>query len=668
MKTTLLLKKMACVVAALLLGATAFAQNGWNAHQVKNRTKDAPAAIAPKAISDDIVLLGYAHGWETQIYQGDGFSNEKGGKIGAAILITKDMLKPYVGANVVGIRIGWNGFDFNTNKVVTGECDAFISKGINGEEIATKHTPLDFEWNVVELDNPIAITEDVTDLFVGMYAEIPAGIICIPTLNAYPQPNSCYLWDEGDVAGDGSKNWYDGSKDFRPLAFQLIVEDTDGRLANVAIVGSMFSEEICVVGQNAPVNVSIRNGGTTDISKLEVTSYYGDKSEAVAFNLSRAIAWDESSSALIPVRCYGTGTHQIAITKINGVAVESPMRYDVPLIGIPEAAAQAHKFRPLLEWFVSENDYRTPQYTDELLLPGLAEYPDQITLVSQHADDKFMTTGEENTYDDASVMLLDYMNQDSASVSLPCQMLNRTRYTNYYLDLSTIASSPAFSALYPMFSVPIYAEMLKLPTFASVNAAGTLEGQKIKITVSGNIAENVLPAGEKLNLTVYLMEKDVLTDSQIFWSDKEEDEYEGEFTHPNVIRELVTPFYGMQLENAAGAFEKTFEVDLSGTDYDKSKLSVVAFLNRDIKNGNLHAQVINSAEAPVIDPTGIQSVENGSGVTVESRNGRFQASRGTVEVYTSDGRRVANSSLNAGVYLVKVTADGYATVRKMIVK
>lgn len=638
-------------MAAVVIGTAVFAQNNWYAHRAAKQTHPATATKAEP--TGECLFVTYSPGYQGTIYPGDGFTFNEACRVGAGVYFPKSMTAPYAGARIVGLRLGWN----DTESTATYE--GFLTKGINGEEIATKETTVNFGWNNLFFDEPLVIPEGGEDLFGGFYVDVNTGVCCIPTLFPEKTPNSCYLWHEGDLLPDGGKAWLDLSLEFRPLAVQLIVEDTDGSLAHFALINSVRAEEISTIGTNGTASLSVSNLGTDDIRSIDVATRFGEQTSSMPITLSSVLVAGDTKTISVPVWCFGTGTHAVYISKINDEANNHLQECEVNLIGVPESVAAEYDHRPLIEWFVSENNYKAANYTDEVLMPAYEKYSDRMTLVSQHLDDQFMT-GE----DDAVKMLLDYVHNDSSEVSVPCVMINRAHYA---ANIVASANTPAFPVLFPQFAEMLYENVLEHPTFAGIEAEAKLENGKIHVNVSGHIAEGVMPENEPLYLTVYLMEKNVVSDSQLFWDDKEEEAHSGTYTHPNILREKLTPFYGRQLESNSGDFSAEFDTETDPS-YNTDNLSVVAFINRGLANGNFSAQVINSTEAPVIDPTGIHNADCGNGIAVESRNGSFHADRGTVEVYTSDGRRVANRRLDAGVYLVKVTADGRSTVRKMFVK
>lgn len=53
------------------------------------------------------VYVGYAK-YDDQIWEYDGLSLQFDAKVGCAIRLTKDMIAPYIGGSIVGMRVGWD--------------------------------------------------------------------------------------------------------------------------------------------------------------------------------------------------------------------------------------------------------------------------------------------------------------------------------------------------------------------------------------------------------------------------------------------------------------------------------------------------------------------------------------------------------------------------------
>ena len=159
-----------------------------------------------------------------------------------------------------------------------------------------------------------------------------------------------------------------------------------------------------------------------------------------------------------------------------------------------------------------------------------------------------------------------------------------------------VATGPMFPVLLEPFASPAYEAALALPTFVSVTASGKLQDDlsTVDIQVSGDVATGILPEGEEPRVTVYLMERDVYSDSQLFWTDKENEEHMGEYTHANVIREILSNIEGDEI-TAGGDFQKTYQAEID-PNWTLENLYLVAFVHRDGKKGAKYMHVFNSCE------------------------------------------------------------------------
>ena len=122
------------------------------------------------------------------------------------------------------------------------------------------------------------------------------------------------------------------------------------------------------------------------------------------------------------------------------------------------------------------------------------------------------------------------------------------------------------------------------------------------------------------------MERDVESDSQLFWNEDEKAEYAGVFTHPNVIREIMTPVEGIAIE-AGGTIKETVETTLDPT-WNLENLYLVALVHRDGKLGGKRMHVFNTAEGTITEATGIVSplgeTEEGAGAIYNIAGQRLQ--------------------------------------------
>ena len=546
--------------------------------------------------------VGYAS-HNDLIYEYDGLSLDHDAKVGCAIVITRDMLKPYIGGTIKGMRVGWD------TSSQTGSYEGFVRNTFNGENLTTGKATVRYSysdsnpgWNNMTLAD-YDIPEDVEQLVVGFTTTLKKDVCAIPTLYPHNIPNSCYLWTEGDVDEEGNPVWTD-MKDRGILPIELIIHDTKGTFNFLPAITLLTINDVYQTEKAGDFLLRIKNNGSLAIKNMEITSRQGEQTWSQTITTSIAIGVT-TKPFLAPIYCFKSGDLELSITKINGTELANPVKRTVNVIGVPKNVASQYKRRPLVEYYESENNYMSARYYDEIVEPGMANYTTKMTLVCQHLDDQFMT-GD----DDATVLALQLCDNDSSQVSIPAMTIDRSMATDNISFQQSFTYNPMFAVLYEPYASQTYAAALTHPTFVNVNANGELkpDGENIEVNVGGDIAAGIMPEGEKPRLTVYLMEKFVDSDSQLFWTDKEKEASMGHYTHANVIREILTAPEGDEV-NAEGEIKAGYATTMA-PDWNKENLYIVAFVHRDGKLGGKHMQVFNSCTGKIVDTTGIIEVES----------------------------------------------------------
>ena len=548
------------------------------------------------------VYVGYAK-YEDQIWEYDGLSLDRNATVGCAILLTRDMLEPYIGGTITGMRVGWD------TSQRTGSYTGFVRRTFNGEDLtSSRATTVKYDycasapgWNNLTLTQ-WEIPEDVDQLVVGFTTKLTKGVCSIPILSPKNTKNSCYLWVDGENDIMGNPVWSD-MKDRGILPILLIIKDSKGEFNFLPVITSCTGNSIVQTENASDCLLRIKNLGSQAIKSVEVTSTQGEQTYSKKVTLSKAIGPScSSSSILMPLYCFHSGDVELSITKVNDNPVNTPTKQTLNVLGVSKDVASRYLRRPLVEYYESENNYMSPRYYDEIVQPSLRSKLGKMTFVCQHLDDQFMT-GD----DDATHLALQLCNNDSASVSIPAMTIDRATCTGNISFQQNANIYSMFSVLYEPYASQAYNAALEAPTFVEINTSGKL-GEDLETTdveVSGEIAEGVLPDGEHLKVTVYLMEHDVFSDSQLFWTDKEKVESEGEYTHANVIREILSDRDGDELP-ASGDFQKTYQTTIA-PEWTKENLYLVAFAHRNGEKGGLYMQVLNSAEGELEMPVGIHN-------------------------------------------------------------
>ena len=551
------------------------------------------------------VYAGYAK-YDDYIYEYDGIYLDHTATVGCAILLTKDMIAPYVGGTITGMRVGWGTSER------TGTFQGFVRRSFNGEDLTTGKATVSYSyssstpgWNNMTLTK-YEITEDIDQLAVGFTTKVNKNEYAIPTLYPHGTPNSCWLWVDGDYDADGKPRWVD-MKEMGILAIQLVIQDSKGTFNFLPVITMMTDNGIYQTEKAGDVLMRIKNQGSQAIKNVEITSRQGEDTWSKVINASVGTG-KESSVFLAPLYCFRSGDVELSITKVNGNELANPVKRTVKqVIGVPSTIASKYKRRPLVEYYESENSYMSPRYYDDYVEPLMANFSTKTTFVCQHLDDQFMT-GD----DDATALALALCDKDSSSISIPSMSFDRSMGTENYLIQARTTFTPMFS-VYTTDGASYFNQAINgaitRPTFVSVNAEGSLKEdcETIEINVGGEVASGVMPEGEKPRLTVYLMEKYVDTDSQLFWTEKEKEETMGHYTHANIIREILSDPEGDEI-NSEGDIAKTYTTTIA-PEWKKDDLYLVAFVHRDGKLGGKRMHVFNSCKGSIDMSNGIEAVQ-----------------------------------------------------------
>ena len=582
------------------------------------------------------VYVGYAK-YDDQIWEYDGLSLQFNAKVGCAIRLTREMLAPYIGGTITGMRVGWD------TSSQTGTYEGFVRNDFNGENLTSGKATVRYSysdsypgWNNMTLTS-YEIPEDVNQLIVGFTTKLKKDVCAIPTLYPHGTPNSCFLWVEGDNDEEGNPRWVD-MNDRGILPILLVIKDSKGTFNYLPVINLLTDNGIQQTETADDVIMRVKNMGSQKINKIEVTSRQGEQQWSKAISLSLA-SGATSKIFLAPVYCFHSGDLELSITKVNGKELTNPETHTLNIIGVPEDIAQKYMRRPLVEYYESENNYRSARYFDEYVMNPVGRMDNSITFVCQHLDDQFMT-GD----DDATALALALCDNDSSKVSIPAMCVDRAMATENILFQMATTSTPMFDVLTSSNDAQgVFNAAVQRPTFVSLTVGGTLAADKENLTVevNGDVAPGIMPEGEKLRLTVYLMESDVESDSQLFWNEQEKDEYQGMYTHANIIREVLSDPEGDLIE-AGGNVLKEYQTELDPS-WNAENMYLVAFIHRNGELGGKRMHVFNSATGDITDATGIKIIKN-------------EKTKMNNDIYDLSGRRIVNdkwlNDTSHGIYII----------------
>ena len=643
-------KMFLSIALSLIVGLSAYAQNQWDLHSKSQKSRSEKPA---QTTETGEIIIGHCTVYD-EIWPSDGLSLQYDARVGVGAVFPREMIEKYKGGIITAMYVGWD------DEFTTSEYECFVrNNSFNASNHTSGSATVGFGWNRVELTPTPIIDADC--LCVGFYTDVKKDVCSIPKLYPSGVANSVYLFS-GETDTDGNEMWYDMHlvEGMGKMPIMLVITDRNGKFADLVEVTEFRANTIVWRDDVHNAKFTIKNVGSNAIETLKLSSMInGDvMGDEDLVTLDEPIQPSDWVSVTLPIYCLGSGIHDIAITEVNGNKPKQTDTIQFEMIGVPWDTEGKYTHKPVLEFFCSEESYMYPKYWTELFWPGFRQFEKQYTVVMPHLDDKYMTGDN-----DALTQMLTLLDNDSMKVMVPSFTINRQDNLEYSVpDKGTI-----FHLGIP-FSYPdepekqevinsMYRGVASRPTFASVNISSqfTDDLSTVNIEVSGNVEENVMPEGEPLFLTVYLMERNVSSYDQLFWDDKEGvDKEPQEFIHKNIIRDILSDFWGNELAQTGGAYNQSFTVELD-PEWNKSNLYVVAFLNRGVENPEMSRNIINSAEGAISWPNAVYGVEQDSKVAITTLDGTIYINGNAegVEVYNLAGARLANTSLNDGIYLVK---------------
>lgn len=257
---------------------------------------------------------------------GLGLGRYTSGLCKAATDLQKEILSPYVGMKIVGIRFGLCAANGSSRVFMATNSD----KGIGSDVISQNITTTQKGWNTVMLDEPYTIPSN-TDFIIGFDYNQKTG----STDAAYPlscveeglSGQNLYIYANISAqAGGSGKGWYNMGNENGNLSIQLIVE---GDFLDNYVIPQSFGTIKTIVNKEKSTNVQMINISTSAINNISYTiTQDGITSAEKEYNFATP-----SSDYYMTVPITFTGASQVGnypitltITKVNGSPNNAPQK------------------------------------------------------------------------------------------------------------------------------------------------------------------------------------------------------------------------------------------------------------------------------------------------------------------------------------------------------
>lgn len=566
-----------------------------------------------------------------------------------------------------GKTIDFAEFVVGTKNTTDNKINVFLATTLTGTPIAegtleVKRALTKVKWT---LDKPYTITGEEECLYIGYTAEVNTTYNPLMSDKSYDIEGCNYGYKDGA--------WVDTYGMNRGSALIFVNAENVDDYTDAIIAQSNF-EGYYKVGDNCNFSARFVNAGTTDITSFDAivevggnktTQHFADLSikpkEGYSFKLNDVDTSSEGEQSL-----------SVTIANVNGVGKEtdtSDNNISANLFLYPKTMERSL----LLEAFTGQDCPNCPG--GHLNIEAAIEKTGKdIIEVAHHVGYKpdMFTMSEDPTY------IFFYPN--TSSTFAPAAMVNRNTYAN--ASTTPIVSATDVSRL---LSTIYYADT-KEP-YVSLYLKTTLDESTRKLNVKFYVLPHKTVPHNSSIFNVYLVQ-DGIEASQASGGDK--------YIHNRTFRGTVTGnAWGYLVKDIkAGqllSWEKTITIpdSIHSTYYaNETKnnveavlkdMSVVAYIGEFDQNDNTKHTIYNCCEARLGEshkqtgfakPTDVNSAEAEQTLNIFVNNGKVcvEGDYSRLSVYNLAGAQVENADLAKGVYIVKVTADGKQTTKKILVR
>ena len=630
------MKKFLLSIAALAMSLTVSAQVDVQ-HQKAGVVKQCPYFAQQSVVVQKVAKKIAANQRWLGYYNSDALAEEHygmgipgyPGDNKVAICLSEDILKPYVGKNIVGMRFGLTEEIGNSSVSLfkqSGSAPGAVCRNVDVQNCAVG-------WNEVKFDEPYTIQAGET-LYAGYsYTQLSNE----NDYKSYPLSaveeglENQMLWLYCKI-GNNAAGWYDVDMGGDNMSIQVLVE---GDFAEYAVLPEDFGTLKGGMNNDLSVAVKFMNNSKEAVSSLGyVVSVDGVAGSEQSVDVSPAVGVGAYGTFKANVPCgntEGLKEVKIEVTKVNGHKNGASSTVANGKISIGD---KMYERNVCIEEFTTEKCPNCPRVAGFLHTYLEEADPTRVFAVCHHS--AFYTDWLTQPCDND----LTYLFNDGGTTYAPAMMFNRepafdSQYAAGQKDNVTIPGSAA--------QIKTITNYYLDETMADAKLDMTLtydEGEsKVIIVVTGE--SNKSYDTEKALLTVYLTEDNVKAKNQSGASSN--------FYHQHVIRDYNSN-WGDPLTWNDNKFSATYEFDVNEA-WKKDDLKVVAFLNKHNTKDRLDNRIENVTGKDLIGkPTAIESVGSADNAVEVAR-------------YNAAGQRI--NGKQKGLNIVKLSNG---TTLKVVVK
>lgn len=503
--------------------------------------------------------VGYCYGEIAD----EGISKIGNATIEGAIVLSEDMLAPYIGATVTGVRVGLVTADGVEN------LQGWVRSSLEGDNLDVSGVDkAETGWNDIPLSGGIVLAGE--PLVAGFSFSQEKAVKCISIVG-----------DNNDDARWIAKNgkWELAKKD-GVLSVELVISSDNLPDCDLEI-GSLnaISPIPCPQDENMRFDVRVRNRMLAPVSGFDL-EYGLTSGETMRLHQDVVLNYGETSTVEFALSREGFASDTPYLLKVTAVCEDDDAPENNSIQRYVGWYADSFERRVLVEEFTTEQCPNCPRAINTLQQCVNAGYGDQMTIVAHHVGfyTDWLTVEEDETY----LWFFDPTGKDGTFA--PAVMLDRTVLEGSSVPVNSIGYFADFE--------PVLKKAIEIPAFVKVDVASeTEEDGLLNVTVNMERMPILDVLSADARVTVYLIEDEISHRAQAGISSDS-------FKHSHVYRACLTDLWGDPIDWADNKAVKKYALPLDET-WNRDNLSVVAFVNEYNADNVAECQVFNSNVARV---------------------------------------------------------------------
>ena len=548
----------------------------------------------------------------------------------AAILLTNEMLKPYEGKKIVGMRFGLYA-EVGESRVFMSE----IKDNVIGEDAISKDVAsTEVGWNTVMFDTPYTISANSVDgLLVGFdyYQKGDKNDKTSFPLSAVAEGELQSVYIYCNYTQSQGLGWYAFKISGRNISIQVLLE---GEFPDYNVITEDFGMIGGELNQDVEIPINFYNLSKEPISNINyVVTENGVAGAEQQATFDTEVGTGASGTFNITVASGsvdGRKDIQVDVTKVNGHDNEAEKKVSKGSVGVSSTKFPRNV---VIEEFTTEkcpNCPRVAGFMHEYFETADRDYVYGVCHHSGYYTD-WLTQPCDND--------LTYLFNDNGGTFAPAVMFNREPdFDSYYnegaMDNVTIPNSADEIGQI----VDYYRTQTEANAQLAIQVFPNADTTQVTLSITGEA--NMAYATDKALLTVYMTEDNVAAVSQYGAS--------GMYFHQHVIR-AYNSSWGDEVNWQDNKFNASYTIDVDKA-WKKEDLRFVALLNKHNKKNVLDNRIENSIGISLENAAAAVKGVNAEGNTTE------------VARYNAAGQRIYGKQ--KGLNIVKLS-DG-RTMKVMV--